>query len=732
MAQRATHRGAHQTKDYKRLIDVVFYFDFGSPRAYLLAAQLGEWMGRLPVRLRPYPVDSGVMGAMSGEPAVRHAEAGMKYLRMDAERWAAKLGVGLDWGSEPVKSGLALRVCLQLQESHPALVWPMVRAAFERAWSGPGGLSEGHLRVLLSALQLGDDAAEQVLRAAASAEAFGELEDHTKRAVRMGLFDVPTLRVGDALFVGHDRLEMAGEAVLEAVLGVADVTKLRHQLSALLLELTDERRRRFLEQVAPVVVQGQDAAHKTAAQITAAENEEHRLLLALESLAHLLSSHGGAAAINERGGERANGPQAGDAPPAQGLSVGVLVSRRDVPIHLISTLMPTAAGGNGHGNSAMLLAPASVLIAYDVGVSLGPWGGPGGLLARAQTPQSQSRALVCAPGEQAWVLSQDPSEAGDLKGGVGEVGDWRVSVLDGARAKDQALCKAAAVSGAHLLVLYGIDDLDPRPIAAARATGRWVLTCDDNTLRLCDAQGHWLEWPLRAGFEEGLPTLHLTWPPILPPGQTVNVWEPPEARSVLLNEVPISLGAMGSDAELILACRGHSLRLETANMRCTLSPGRPFEIIRLEAGPLVVLPFFGDQLRAYDLIAERLLKALCRAPQEGCLLLVSYWPDTDAASVAAFSLDMAAAAVAHQVPVAVVVGERVVDLWHPEQDEPCAYRIEPEGDSFQFNATLQPTLRARQKQLIDHLGASPLRYLNMLSLCAASPHPPDISRLAVH
>jgi 2-hydroxychromene-2-carboxylate isomerase len=689
-------------------VEVVFFFDFASVGSYLLAAQLRPWAERFGVTLRPYPVDSAALAALSGEPTVRHAEAGARYERADAQRWAVRLGVGLRWSAEPPKSGLALRVSAALAHAHPEVSWAFISAAFSRAWADGAALDEPGLRALLGVL-LGADLADVTLRAATAMDAFSDLEEQTRRAQRLGLFDVPTLRVGDALFVGHDRLAFASAAVLEARLSSAHPGDLIQQLALLLLDLDDARRQRFIDLVAP-------AASLKAPEDDEVEDEGARVQSWMEALAHVLSSQRPTSGTSE---------PARAVTPTRPLALALWWAAQDEPLGALQARLSAAAplrpppAAEGALIWVTLAWGGRALVSVEAsGAALGAWAAPVRLLMSARTPHGRARALLCEPQASPVLASHGPGDGGEVKPLLLE-GGWRVCVLDGVCAEDQALHLAAARHGAHILVLCGLDDQDPRPLASARATGRWVIAYGPRRLRLCDGQGQWALFDAQdeGGSDREGWWAPLTWPPLLSAsavGRGVRAWQVPDARAVLLNELPVVLGPPNSDAELQLACRGHSLRLEIASMRSTISPGRPFEVIRLDAGPLVIIPVFGDQVRAADLLADRVLRALSRATTDCALLIVNYWPEAEAAAVAGFALDMAAAAVEHQAPVAVIVGERPIDLWHREQDEPRAYRIEPEGDLFHFDITLQPSIKARQRQALARVGAQPQRYVDML------------------
>jgi 2-hydroxychromene-2-carboxylate isomerase len=191
---------------------VTFYFDLGSPFAYLAAERLNEL---LPEPVDWQPVLLGGLFRLTGRSSwalgdYQRRQAGMA----DIERRA------LDYGLPPMR----------WPDPWPADYLTAMRATTYAFSIGRG--REFTMQAYRDAFQRGSElsVAENVLKSAAGAGLHQEavragtsdpqikqaLRDATDAAYDRGVFGVPTIAVGDELFWGDDRLEDAA-AHLQAV-----------------------------------------------------------------------------------------------------------------------------------------------------------------------------------------------------------------------------------------------------------------------------------------------------------------------------------------------------------------------------------------------------------------------------------------------------------------------------------------------------------------------------------
>jgi 2-hydroxychromene-2-carboxylate isomerase len=181
----------------------VFFYDLGSPYAYLAAERIN---GLLPVVPVWQPVLLGgiwqVTGGGSWALTDRRAE-GMAEVEARARRYALQ---PLRW-PEPWPGNMltAMRAAIYAQKGGRVVAFSL--AAFRQAFAGGKDLSEtSNVLVAGAACELHPRA---LLKGIESRAVKDGLRRSTEQAVARGVIGVPTVAVGDRLFHGDDRLEDA-------------------------------------------------------------------------------------------------------------------------------------------------------------------------------------------------------------------------------------------------------------------------------------------------------------------------------------------------------------------------------------------------------------------------------------------------------------------------------------------------------------------------------------------
>ena len=185
----------------------VFYYDLGSPYAYLAAERLTQVLPEMPV-WQPILL-GGIWKETGGRSwAVTDGrEAGMAEI----ERRAADYGLmPIRWPEGwPNNTLNAMRVAVWAQQIGRTVAFSL--AAFRQAFAGGKDLSDmDYVLMAAAACELHPNA---VLKAIETQSVKDRLREVTQEAYERGVRGVPTVAVGDELFWGDDRLEDAAAAL---------------------------------------------------------------------------------------------------------------------------------------------------------------------------------------------------------------------------------------------------------------------------------------------------------------------------------------------------------------------------------------------------------------------------------------------------------------------------------------------------------------------------------------
>ena len=185
----------------------VFYYDLGSPYAYLAAERLTQVLPEIPV-WQPILL-GGIWKETGGRSwAVTDGrEAGVAEI----ERRAADYGLmPIRWPEGwPNNTLNAMRVAVWAQQIGRTVAFSL--AAFRQAFAGGKDLSDmDYVLMAAAACELHPNA---VLKAIETQSVKDRLREVTQEAYERGVRGVPTVAVGDELFWGDDRLEAAAAAL---------------------------------------------------------------------------------------------------------------------------------------------------------------------------------------------------------------------------------------------------------------------------------------------------------------------------------------------------------------------------------------------------------------------------------------------------------------------------------------------------------------------------------------
>jgi 2-hydroxychromene-2-carboxylate isomerase len=188
-----------------------FYFDLGSPEAYLAAERIlhvlgapAEWQ---PILARELPGHE----ADAAQDAAR--EAADNHRRVQIEERALELGLQpMRWPEPfPFDSSLAMRVASYARSIGRTV--PFAQAAFRQAFAGGRSLAEpDNVLIAAAACEMHPSA---VLKGAEMRSVGEQLRAATQEAAELGVREVPAVRVGTALFQGEGCPEEAAAHIRE-------------------------------------------------------------------------------------------------------------------------------------------------------------------------------------------------------------------------------------------------------------------------------------------------------------------------------------------------------------------------------------------------------------------------------------------------------------------------------------------------------------------------------------
>ena len=189
-----------------------FYFDFGSPAAYLAYTQLPQLCAETRAALAMKPMLLGGVFHATGNQSPATIPVKGKYIFEDFARHARRYGVPLETNPHfPINTLLLMRGATGLQMRDAAKFDGYVAAMFRAIWVEARNMNDP--ATVGAALQAAGFDPAALLALANDPAVKEQLKADTQHAVARGIFGAPTMFVGDAMFWGQDRLDFVREAL---------------------------------------------------------------------------------------------------------------------------------------------------------------------------------------------------------------------------------------------------------------------------------------------------------------------------------------------------------------------------------------------------------------------------------------------------------------------------------------------------------------------------------------
>ena len=191
---------------------VDFYFDFGSPAAYLAWTQLPTLCADAGATLVWQPILLGGVFQSTGNRAPISVPLKGSYLFVDLARFAKRYGVPLVMNPHfPINTLHLMRAAVGLQLRGDARSEAYCAAMFRAIWVD--ALNLGDPAVLAQTLSAAGFDPAAFLALSAEPEVKEALKARTDAAVQRGIFGAPTMFVGEQMFWGQDRLDFVRDAL---------------------------------------------------------------------------------------------------------------------------------------------------------------------------------------------------------------------------------------------------------------------------------------------------------------------------------------------------------------------------------------------------------------------------------------------------------------------------------------------------------------------------------------
>lgn len=187
---------------------VEFFFDFGSPAAYLAATQIEAVAGEAEVIWRPMLLGGVFKATGNASPVMIPAKG--KWLMGDLSRWAKRYGVPLTLPPGfPINTLYLMRGACALEGTDQ--FHPYVRTVYDAIFGQGRDMSDP--AVIAEVLTDAGLDAKAIIAATQDDAVKAKLKSKTEEAVARGAFGAPTMFVGDEMFFGQDRLDFVRDAL---------------------------------------------------------------------------------------------------------------------------------------------------------------------------------------------------------------------------------------------------------------------------------------------------------------------------------------------------------------------------------------------------------------------------------------------------------------------------------------------------------------------------------------
>jgi len=191
---------------------IEFYFDFGSPAAYLAATQLPHIAADTGASLVYKPMLLGGVFQATGNHSPAEIKPKGPYMMTDLKRFASRYGVPFVHNPNfPINTLLLMRGAAGMQMHQPDRLADYMAAMWQAMWVDGKNMNDPV--TVGGVLQAAGFDPGAVVALTGRQDVKDQLKAVTQEAVARGVFGAPTMFVGDHMFWGQDRLDFVREAL---------------------------------------------------------------------------------------------------------------------------------------------------------------------------------------------------------------------------------------------------------------------------------------------------------------------------------------------------------------------------------------------------------------------------------------------------------------------------------------------------------------------------------------
>ena len=189
-----------------RILD--FYFDYGSPTAYLAYTQIPGLAKRTGATVNYKPILLGAIFQATGNRSPVEVPAKGRYMTEDLKWFAARYGVPFQWNPHfPINTLSLMRGATYAQRADCLL--PYSNAMYGALWAD--GINMNEPQEVAKVLAAAGLPVQEFVAAIQDPAIKQALKSATDEALSRGLFGAPTFFVGERMHFGQDRLPYVEE-----------------------------------------------------------------------------------------------------------------------------------------------------------------------------------------------------------------------------------------------------------------------------------------------------------------------------------------------------------------------------------------------------------------------------------------------------------------------------------------------------------------------------------------